>query len=199
MRSTFAIPSKILHNSSFAWSHLTEGHFTWSPCLSHRNICCKHHSSQSTSNDDNCTLHVPLCRTTCLVLPFIQPSGTPSEHLTKSNQSKMHPSNIHLALCRRFRPGQLSYGVVFSGGPWLLGPSVPVKLVFVETQEEQLSGIRRNVVACRVAVPVHRICMQSWFPEKLWLHIWIIRKIFWNCNCISKNSKKTKKMKTVTA
>ena len=50
--------------------------------------------------------------------------------------------------------GELSCGVVFSGGPWLLDPSLRVESVFVETQEEQLSGIRWNVVACRVALIV---------------------------------------------
>ena len=46
-------------------------------------------------------------------------------------------------------PGVLSCGVVFPGGPLLR-----VEPVFGETQEEQLSGIRWNVVACRVAVIV---------------------------------------------
>ena len=45
----------------------------------------------------------------------------------------------------------LSCGVVFSGGPWLLDPLVRVELVFGETQEEHLSGIRWNVVTCRIA------------------------------------------------
>ena len=48
-------------------------------------------------------------------------------------------------------PGELSCGVAFSGGLWLLD-LCRVEPVFGETQEEQLSGIRWNVVACRVAV-----------------------------------------------
>ena len=41
---------------------------------------------------------------------------------------------------------------VFSGGTVVAGPLLHVEPVFGETQEEQLSGIRWNVVACRVAV-----------------------------------------------
>ena len=49
-------------------------------------------------------------------------------------------------------PGELSCGVAFSGGLVVAGPLLRVEPVFGETQEEQLSGIRWNGVAGRVAV-----------------------------------------------